>query len=122
MTDENRKKSPSDEVKSGTDRRNFLISGAAGLAAVGAGITPATATPASGQQLRTNSPSGERVAVITDAQTNIAQLYFQYGLHQQHSKLSLILILSLFLFLITFTLSLIATAVTVALFSNRSKY
>ena len=62
---------PTGNAKSGTDRRNFLMSGAAGLAAVGAGIRPAAARPASGQQLRTNSPSGERVAVITDAQTNI---------------------------------------------------
>jgi 3-oxoacyl-[acyl-carrier protein] reductase len=53
------------------DRRSFLISGAAGLAAAGAGIKPAMAQPSSGRSVKTNSPSGKRVAVITDAQLNI---------------------------------------------------
>jgi 3-oxoacyl-[acyl-carrier protein] reductase len=57
------------------DRRNFIktgIVGAAGIAAVGAGVNAAVAQPtAPGPQPATNSPSGIRTAVITDAQLNI---------------------------------------------------
>jgi NAD(P)-dependent dehydrogenase (short-subunit alcohol dehydrogenase family) len=55
----------------GVDRRRVMLAGAAGLAAVGAGIRPATARASSGQEIKTNSPSGIRTAVITDTQLNI---------------------------------------------------
>jgi NAD(P)-dependent dehydrogenase (short-subunit alcohol dehydrogenase family) len=59
----------------GIDRRRFLKAGAvgaAGIAAAGAGVNAAMAQPkAPGAKLRTNSKTGIRTAVITDAQTNI---------------------------------------------------
>ena len=58
----------------GMDRRNFMLAGAAGAA----GVIAATAAPAAAQptapdpkKLRTNSPSGKRVAIVTDTQLNI---------------------------------------------------
>jgi len=61
-----------DEQATGIDRRDFLLAGAAGIAAAGAGITTASAQPAApGPQPRTNSKTGIRTAVITDAQLNI---------------------------------------------------
>ena len=57
------------------DRRNFIktgFAGAAGIAAAGAGMNAAVAQPtAPGPQPATNSPTGIRTAVITDAQLNI---------------------------------------------------
>ncbi len=62
----------------GIDRRNFIktgIVGAAGIAAVGAGMNTALAQPqAPGPQPATNSPTGIRTAVITDAQLNIGPI------------------------------------------------
>ena len=59
----------------GLDRRDFIKAGAAGLAAAGAAgmsINSASAAPiAPGKKLRTNSRTGIRTAVITDAQLNI---------------------------------------------------
>jgi len=60
------------QEENGWNRRNFLAAGAAGLAVMGAGIGTAQANPvAPGKKLRTNSPTGIRTAVITDAQLNI---------------------------------------------------
>ncbi len=63
------------------DRRKFVITGAAGLAAAGTGAAGLAAAGAgrpgtqeeapSGRPLKTNSPSGIRTAVITDTQLNI---------------------------------------------------
>ena len=56
----------------GLDRRHFLTAGAAGIAAAGMGINTAQAeNKAPGTNLRTNSKTGIRTAVITDAQLNI---------------------------------------------------
>ena len=72
MTKKDQSQKPSSKQENGVDRRNFLISGAAvGIAAAGAGIGAATAQPASGQAPKTNSPSGKRVAIITDTRLNI---------------------------------------------------
>jgi NAD(P)-dependent dehydrogenase (short-subunit alcohol dehydrogenase family) len=57
----------------GVDRRDFIktgFAGAAGIAAVGAGLNAAVAQPTAPQP-RTNSKTGIRTAVITDAQLNI---------------------------------------------------
>ena len=63
---------------SGLDRRDFIktgIAGAAGIAALGAGMNTATAQPVAQEpQPRTNSPTGIRTAVITDAQLNIGPI------------------------------------------------
>ena len=57
------------------NRRQFLMAGAAGaagIAAVGMGMNTASAEPkAPGAKLKTNSKTGIRTAVITDAQLNI---------------------------------------------------
>jgi 3-oxoacyl-[acyl-carrier protein] reductase len=58
----------------GIDRRRFLVAaGVAGIAAAGAGVGTATAQTnvAPGETLKSNSKSGRRVAIITDAQLNI---------------------------------------------------
>jgi len=59
----------------GVDRRRFLkagAAGAAGIAAAGAGMNAAVAQPKPpGDTPRTNSKTGIRTAVITDAQLNI---------------------------------------------------
>ena len=58
----------------GMNRRDFMVAGAAGAAlAAGAGIAPAMAQPKppDPKNLRTNSPSGKRVAIVTDTQLNI---------------------------------------------------
>jgi len=56
----------------GIDRRNFLMAGAAGIAAAGVGMSTAWAEPkAPGEKLKTNSKTGVRTIVITDAQLNI---------------------------------------------------
>ena len=69
------KKDTNDLKDPGLDRRNFLktgLAGAAGIAAVGAGMNTVSAQPvAPGPQARTNSKTGIRTAVITDAQLNI---------------------------------------------------
>jgi NAD(P)-dependent dehydrogenase (short-subunit alcohol dehydrogenase family) len=70
MANDTTSKDPRDP-RHGSDRRKFIVTGAAGLAAAAAGVKPATAQPRARQDLRTNSPSGERVAIITDAQLNI---------------------------------------------------
>jgi len=59
-----------------TNRRQFLMAGAAGaagIAAVGAGISTARAEnmPPDKNKLKTNSKTGIRTAIITDAQLNI---------------------------------------------------
>ena len=63
------------------DRRHFLTVGAAGIAAVGAAgiaMNTAQAQPkAPGPVLRTNSKTGIRTAVITDAQLNIGPFLAQ---------------------------------------------
>jgi 3-oxoacyl-[acyl-carrier protein] reductase len=58
----------------GMNRRDFMVAGAAGAAlAAGAGIAPAMAQPKppDPKKLRTNSPSGKRVAIVTDTQLNV---------------------------------------------------
>ena len=64
-----------DNELAGNDRRDFIktaFAGAAGIAAAGAGMNAAAAQPtAPGPQPATNSPTGIRTAVITDAQLNI---------------------------------------------------
>jgi NAD(P)-dependent dehydrogenase (short-subunit alcohol dehydrogenase family) len=62
-----------DEETTGIDRRQFLAVGAAGLAAASVGIPAvAKAEPkAPGEKLKTNSKTGIRTIVITDAQLNI---------------------------------------------------
>jgi 3-oxoacyl-[acyl-carrier protein] reductase len=64
-------KKTSDE--NGVNRRDFLVAGAAGMAAVGSmGVNSAMAEPKPpGDTLRTNSKTGIRTAIITDAQLNI---------------------------------------------------
>jgi 3-oxoacyl-[acyl-carrier protein] reductase len=72
MTDKQRNENLQDQGEHGFNRRDFLAAGAAGLAVVGAGIGTAQANPvAPGEVLKTNSPTGIRTAVITDAQLNI---------------------------------------------------
>jgi 3-oxoacyl-[acyl-carrier protein] reductase len=66
----------SDEHENGSfgiDRRHFLAAGAGGLAAIGAMSKTANAAPppAWSEQPPTNSKTGVRTAVITDAQLNI---------------------------------------------------
>ena len=57
------------------DRRHFMMAGAAGaagIAAAGVGVNSAWAEPkAPGAKLKTNSKTGVRTIVITDAQLNI---------------------------------------------------
>ena len=58
----------------GVSRRDFMMAGAAGVAAAGLGISTAQAaepTPATGEKLRTNSKTGVRTAIITDTQLSI---------------------------------------------------
>ena len=58
----------------GIDRRHFLMAGAAGIAAAGFGANTALAqpkAPPSDGKLKTNSKTGVRTIVITDAQLNI---------------------------------------------------
>ena len=59
----------------GINRRHFLMAGtvgAAGIAAAGVGMNTAWAQPkAPGAKLKTNSKTGIRTAIITDAQLNI---------------------------------------------------
>ena len=59
----------------GVNRRNFLAAGAAGAAGIAAttlGMSTASANPvAPGEKLKTNSKTGVRTIVITDAQLNI---------------------------------------------------
>jgi NAD(P)-dependent dehydrogenase (short-subunit alcohol dehydrogenase family) len=76
------------------DRRHFLRTGAAGIAAVGAtagmGINTVQAeNKAPGAKLRTNSKTGIRTAVITDAQLNIGPF-----LAQEMAKLNYNLVLA----------------------------
>jgi NAD(P)-dependent dehydrogenase (short-subunit alcohol dehydrogenase family) len=71
MTNQKRSQDSHSEKQVGIDRREFLIAGAAGLVAAGAGISTARAQASSGKVLKTNSKTGKRVAVITDAQLNI---------------------------------------------------
>lgn len=52
----------------GYDRRDFLMAGAAGLTATGLGATTVSAkTVVPGEELKTNSTFGRRVAIINDA-------------------------------------------------------
>lgn len=61
-----------DNDQTGVHRREFIMASAAGIAAVGAGMNVALAQPkAPGETPRTNSKTGVRTAVITDAQLNI---------------------------------------------------
>jgi NAD(P)-dependent dehydrogenase (short-subunit alcohol dehydrogenase family) len=58
------------------DRRSFMragAAGAAGMVAAGSAFRPAAAQPLppDPKKLRTNSPSGKRVAIVTDTQLNI---------------------------------------------------
>jgi 3-oxoacyl-[acyl-carrier protein] reductase len=58
----------------GMNRRDFMVAGAAGAAlAAGAAVPAAMAQPKppDPKKLRTNSPSGKRVAIVTDTQLNI---------------------------------------------------
>ena len=66
----------------GFNRRDFLMAGAAaGVAAAGLGVPAAamaaTESPPSDGKLKTNSKTGVRTIVITDAQLNIGP--FQIG-------------------------------------------
>ncbi len=78
MTAQKQTDNPVGQDKQGFNRRNFLAAGAAGaagLAVAGAGISTAHANPvAPGEKLKTNSPTGIRTAVITDAQLNIGPI------------------------------------------------
>ncbi len=57
---------------SSVNRRDFLAAGAAGIVAAGAGVNTAWAQPrAPRDKLKTNSRTGIRTAIITDAQLNI---------------------------------------------------
>lgn len=65
-----------DDDGKGMNRRNFVMAGAAGAAGlVAAAAAPGTAAaqpkPPDPKKLRTNSPSGKRVAIVTDAQLNM---------------------------------------------------
>jgi NAD(P)-dependent dehydrogenase (short-subunit alcohol dehydrogenase family) len=72
MSNDETSKNTEKEQKSGIDRRDFLMAGAAGMAAAGLSMKDAVANPtAPGPELRTNSRTGIRTAVITDAQLNI---------------------------------------------------
>jgi NAD(P)-dependent dehydrogenase (short-subunit alcohol dehydrogenase family) len=72
MSNEETPKTIEKEQMDGVDRRSFLMAGAAGLAAAGLGMKDAAANPAApGPELRTNSKTGVRTAVISDAQLNI---------------------------------------------------
>ncbi len=65
---------PKDEDEHGISRRDFVMAGAAGIAAAGFGVGTAQSAeppPAAGQILRANSPTGIRTAIITDTQLNI---------------------------------------------------
>ncbi len=65
---------PKDEDEHGISRRDFVMAGAAGIAAAGFGVGAAQSAeppPAAGQILRANSPTGIRTAIITDTQLNI---------------------------------------------------
>jgi 3-oxoacyl-[acyl-carrier protein] reductase len=56
----------------GMNRRDLLMAGAAGAAGmVAAGTAWAQPKPPDPKKLRTNSPSGKRVAIVTDTQLNI---------------------------------------------------
>jgi 3-oxoacyl-[acyl-carrier protein] reductase len=68
--------SSEDQTGKGMKRRDFMMAGAAGAAGIVAATTalrPAAAQPAppDPNKLRTNSPSGKRVAIVTDTQLNI---------------------------------------------------
>ncbi len=75
MNNEETQHEGENEKTVGIDRRDFMktgLAGAAGIAAVGAGMNAALAQPtAPGPQPATNSKTGIRTAVITDAQLNI---------------------------------------------------
>jgi len=62
-----------DRFDQGMKRRDFMVAGAAGMAAAVSAAMPAGAQPKppDPDELRTNSPSGKRVAIITDAQLNM---------------------------------------------------
>jgi NAD(P)-dependent dehydrogenase (short-subunit alcohol dehydrogenase family) len=62
----------SEKLEKGVDRRGFLIAGgAAGIAVAGAGLGAGKAQAASAKKVKTNSTSGQRVAIITDTRLNI---------------------------------------------------
>jgi len=73
MANKQRSQEPSRELRNGINRREFLVAGAAGLAAAGVGMNTAWAQPKppDAKALKTNSKTGIRTAVITDAQLNI---------------------------------------------------
>ncbi len=71
MSNEETSHETDNEETAGIDRRNFLLAGAAGITAAGAGISAAQAQAPGTDGLRTNSHTGIRTAVITDAQLNI---------------------------------------------------
>jgi 3-oxoacyl-[acyl-carrier protein] reductase len=71
MSNEETRHETDDEQTTGIDRRNFLLAGAAGISAAGAGIGVAQAQAPGTDGLRTNSHTGIRTAIITDAQLNI---------------------------------------------------
>jgi NAD(P)-dependent dehydrogenase (short-subunit alcohol dehydrogenase family) len=71
MSNEETRHETDNEETAGIDRRNFLLAGAAGITAAGAGISTAQAQAPGTDGLRTNSHTGIRTAVITDAQLNI---------------------------------------------------
>jgi NAD(P)-dependent dehydrogenase (short-subunit alcohol dehydrogenase family) len=58
------------ENETDINRRQMLMAGAAGIAAVGAGQT-AVARAATAEDLKTNSKCGKRVAIVTDAASGI---------------------------------------------------
>jgi NAD(P)-dependent dehydrogenase (short-subunit alcohol dehydrogenase family) len=61
----------SEKLEDGMDRRGFLAAGAAGLAVAGVGLGAGRAQAASGKSVKTNSKTGIRTAIITDARLNI---------------------------------------------------
>jgi NAD(P)-dependent dehydrogenase (short-subunit alcohol dehydrogenase family) len=71
MVEKENPQETSSENGNGMNRRDFIAAGAASLVAAGAGIAPAMASPAADGELKSNSKSGHRVAIITDTRLNI---------------------------------------------------
>ena len=72
MTNDKQRNETVGKRAAGIDRRSFVLSSAAaGMALAGARYGTAMAQESTARSVRTNSPTGIRTAVITDAQLNI---------------------------------------------------